>query len=220
MKPVVCSIELKEVFNDLDIKNCDFNTLHQLCECLGNAVDSVDPYTRNHSEQVAVLSYMIALALGFRPEHADIIHIAGHLHDIGKIGIPCSILQKPDKLTDEEWRWIKKHPEIGANILKPVKFFNTKGGVTDMVLYHHERWDGKGYPAGLKGREIPIGARIIAVADAFSAMFQDRPYRKARKFDEALDEIKKNAGRQFDPLVVEAFIAIKDNIKTWLGLMT
>jgi HD-GYP domain-containing protein (c-di-GMP phosphodiesterase class II) len=193
-------------------------TVHQICEVLTNLMESKDLYTKYHSEKVAVLSYMLALALGLPPKLADLIHIAGHLHDIGKFALPDEILKKPGPLTQQEWNIVKKHPVIGADYLKDIRIFQGKGGVIEMVLYHHERWDGKGYPAGLKKREIPLGARIIAVADAFSAMTDNRPYREPLSFEEALEELKKGSGSQFDPEIVDIFLSMEERIRDWLGL--
>jgi len=203
------------------LQNCDalVVTVHQVCEVLTNIMEAKDPFTKDHSEKVAVFSYMLALELGLPPRVADLIHIAGHLHDIGKLSIPDEILRKPGPLSKEEWEVVKKHPVIGANHLKGIKLFQGKGGVMEMVLYHHERWDGRGYPFGLKGEEIPLGARIISVADAFSAMTDRRPYREPLSFDAALEELRRGAGSQFDPMVVFAFLNIEEKIRSWLGLI-
>ncbi len=179
--------------------------IHQFAESLGNAIDAKDHFTRQHSEEVAVVAHTLALGLGLPPCMADHIHIAGHLHDIGKIGIPDAVLQKPGKLTDDEWELIRRHPKMGADIIRPVNFL-AASGVVEMVYHHHERWDGKGYPRGLGGDRIPLGSRIIAVADTLSAMLQDRPYREKLGFRQAAAEITANAGRQFDPTVVEVFV--------------
>ncbi|WP_022855447.1 HD-GYP domain-containing protein [Thermodesulfobacterium thermophilum] len=194
-------------------------TVHQICEVLTNLMESKDLHTKYHSEKVAVLSYMVALSLGLPPKLEDLIHIAGHLHDIGKFALPDEILKKPGPLTQQEWKIVKKHPVIGADYLKDIRIFQGKGGVIEMVLYHHERWDGKGYPAGLKKREIPLGARIIAVADAFSAMTDKRPYRNPLSFEEALEELKKGSGSQFDPEIVDIFLSMEERIRDWLGLI-
>lgn len=203
------------------LQNCDalVVTVHQVCEVLTNIMETKDPFTKDHSEKVAVFSYMLALELGLPPRVADLIHIAGHLHDIGKFSIPDEILRKPGPLSKEEWEVVKKHPVIGANYLKDIRLFQGKGGVMEMVLYHHERWDGSGYPFGLKGEEIPLGARIISVADAFSAMTDRRPYREPLSFDAALEELRRGAGSQFDPMVVFAFLNIEEKIRSWLGLI-
>lgn len=178
--------------------------LHQFAESLGHAVDARDSDTFNHSVEVADVARLLAEALGLSPSQAGTVHLAGHLHDIGKIGVPDSILRKPGGLSAEEWGRMKRHPEIGAGILRPIEAFAEKGGIADMVLYHHERFDGTGYPHGLKGCRIPLGARIIAVADALSALLQNRPYRKGSGFAAALAEIGRCSGSQFDPAVVEA----------------
>lgn len=187
--------------------------LHQLAESLGGAIDAKDPFTSLHSEEVAEISHAIALSLGLSSTEADIIHVAGHLHDIGKIGIPDATLQKSGPLSDCEWEKIRQHPDIGAEILKPVDCL-WESGVVDMVRYHHERFDGKGYPHALKGNKIPMGARIIALADSLSAMLQNRPYRPAQSFDIAVAEIINCSKTQFDPDIVKAFINISEEIKS------
>ncbi len=192
-------------------------TIHQLAESLGNAVDAKDTCTCEHSEEVAVISEILALRLGFSPRKAEAIHIAGHLHDIGKIGIPDCVLKKPSPLTAEEWEIIKTHPVIGAEILKPVKALGGPGGIADVVLHHHESYDGAGYPHGLAGRAIPAGARIIAVADSFSAMIQPRPYKAPLGFEEACAELVRNGGKRYDPDVVRAFLDSRSRISSWLG---
>ncbi len=182
--------------------------LHQFAESLGNAVDARDTTTYNHSWEVAEVARMLARALGLSPEQAETVHVAGHLHDIGKIGMPDAILKKPGRLTDEEWRLMKHHPEVGTDIVRPIEAFCSRGGVADMILCHHERFDGKGYPLGLMGEDIPLGARIIAVADTLSALLQDRPYRSGTCFEAAMAEIRRCAGTQFDPIVVIALESI------------
>ncbi len=216
MKPVIYLPEVEGLFCDLTSCADNCLSLHQLSESLGNAVDAKDKLTHNHSQYVAVISYLIALAMGFNAKQADVIHIAGHLHDIGKIGIPDAVLGKKDKFTDEDWKWMQRHSEIGAQIIAPVKAFKAKSGIREIILHHHERFDGSGYPARLEGKDIPIGARIVAVADTLSALIQDRPYRKGRSFEDAVEEIAKNSGTQFDPVVVKVFMEIHNNIKQWL----
>ena len=189
--------------------------LHQFSESLGAAIDAKDPFTSLHSEEVAEISHSLALAMGLDTGAADIIHVAGHLHDIGKIGIPDEVLRKKEPLTDLDWKFIRRHPDIGADILKPVDALATTG-IVDMVRFHHERFDGRGYPGGLKGDAIPLGARIISLADALSAMLQNRPYRPAREFETAAAEIINCSGTQFDPDVVKGFLRIKDEIRSIL----
>lgn len=193
----------------------DCLSLHQLSESLGNAVDARDCQTHNHSQHVAVVGHLLALSLGFTARQADVIHIAGHLHDIGKIGVPDAILKKQSPLSEEEWHLIRKHPEAGATIVRPVKAF-TSLGISEMILHHHERFDGSGYPTGLSGNAIPLGARIIAVADTLSALIQDRPYREGCSFETAVEEIVRHAGSQFDPAVVKVFAANQHKIRSWL----
>ncbi|MCG8633060.1 MAG: HD domain-containing protein [Desulfobacterales bacterium] len=189
--------------------------LHQFSESLGAAIDAKDPFTSLHSEEVAEISHSIALSMGLDTREADLIHVAGHLHDIGKIGIPDDILKKKEPLTDLDWKFIRRHPDIGADILKPVEAL-ADSGIVDLVRHHHERFDGQGYPCRLKGETIPLGARIIALADALSAILQNRPYRPARKFEEAVAEIINCSETQFDPGVVAAFLRIKDEVRSIL----
>lgn len=176
--------------------------LHQLAQSLGNAVDAKDPSTFNHSEDVARVSELLARLLGLCDADVETIHIAAHLHDIGKIGIPDAILKKPGRLDDQELGQIRMHPEIGARIVQPILLFSDPAGVADIILYHHERFDGCGYPSGLAGSAIPLGSRIIGVADALSAMLQNRSYRRGATYERALEEIVRCSGSQFDPAIV------------------
>ncbi|MBA7510384.1 hypothetical protein ES705_02368 [subsurface metagenome] len=171
---------------------------------LAATIDARDHYTRRHSEMVAEYAVAIAEAMKLPPERVELIRQASHLHDIGKIGVHDFILLKPDKLTDEEWEEIKLHSLKGAEILAPLVVF--LDGVIDMVKQHHERYDGKGYPGHYRDGEIDIGARIMAVADAFDAMLSERPYRKAYSPERAIKELRENSGTQFDPKVVETFL--------------
>ncbi len=189
--------------------------IHQFAESLSNAIDAKDAYTERHSLEVAEISRILALSLGLGTDHADMIHIAGHLHDIGKIGVPDRILNKQGKLNEDEWLAIRRHPQIGAAILTPVQEI-AASGICEMVLYHHERYDGQGYPHGLKGRTIPLGARIIAVADSLSAMTGHRSYHPPKTFDAAIDEIIRYSGTQFDPDIVHALSADKEKIRQTL----
>ncbi|WP_147819341.1 HD-GYP domain-containing protein [Salidesulfovibrio onnuriiensis] len=183
------------------------DTLHQFAESLGEAIDAKDPCTRFHSEQVAEVSAAIAREMGLSDHDVRMIHIAGHLHDIGKIGIPDAILRKTNFLTSTEWEHIRTHPELGAIIVRPVEAFSPPGGVADIILHHHELYDGSGYPYGRSGTDIPLGSRIITVADALSARMQHRPYRQGARFDVAVRAILHCAGTHYDPLVVSAFEA-------------
>ena len=199
--------------------HCVTTVLHQFAESLGFAIDAKDPYTSMHSDEVAEVSHTLALSMGLPPREADIIHVAGHLHDIGKIGVPDAVLKKNGPLTASEWKAIRKHPKAGADILRPVSALKSLG-VVEMVLYHHERYDGTGYPEGLRGPKIPLGARIIAVADSLSAMLQDRPYRSAKDFEGARQEIIRCTGTQFDPRVVRAFEKSSDIILQTVSVLS
>lgn len=174
-------------------------------EALVAALDSRDRETKGHSTRVAEYTLDIARRLGLRPDTVDWENLkrAALLHDVGKIGVSDFILHKPGPLTPEEWKEMRRHPDIGFDMLKGVSFL---AGPAEIVHSHHERFDGKGYPRALAGDDIPLGARIFAVADTFDAMTSDRPYRRALPWDAARDEIVRNAGSQFDPKVVEAFL--------------
>lgn len=183
--------------------NCDCEVnfeYHEMVECITSALDARDPYTGNHSRRVSDMACFLCGKLGISHEETQEIHISGHLHDIGKIGVPDRVLLKPEKLNDEEWELMKKHPEIGADILSKSPHFSR---IAAIILHHHERWDGKGYPFGAKGTEIPIGARIIAVCDSIDAMASARAYRKALPLDVVKSEIEKNIGIMYDPKIAQ-----------------
>lgn len=184
----------------------------ELITALANALDSRDTYTLHHSENVAKYAVKIAERMRLSKNLCNIIRIGALLHDIGKMGIPEHILTKPGKLSVDEYNLIKNHPTIGYGIINHVASFN-KNGVLDIVLYHHERYDGKGYPIGLKGNQIPLVARIIAVADTFDAMTSKRIYRNELDLEYTLNEIRKNKGTQFDPDIVDAFISLFEKEK-------
>ncbi len=172
---------------------------------LANSLEAKDPYTVGHSQRVAALAERLAHALGLRESEIRYIHMAGLLHDIGKIGISEAVINKPGPLTPTEYAHIQTHPLISERILVPVAELN---GALRMIRSHHERWDGSGYPDGLKELEIPLGARILALADAYDAMTSQRPYRPALPREVALREIERGAGNHFDPSLSRLFLGI------------
>ncbi|MFA5155901.1 MAG: HD domain-containing phosphohydrolase [Candidatus Omnitrophota bacterium] len=182
------------------------STYMHTIKVLAHAIDARDHYTHSHSENVAKFAVIVAEEMHLPVEQIEMIREACELHDLGKIGVEDNILSKPSALNEKEWENIRRHPMIGAQILEPLTFL---GGVIDLVKQHHERYDGKGYPQGLKGEEILLGARIINLVDAYEAMRSARSYRKEPfTKEQAVEEIKKNSGTQFDPKVVEAFMKV------------
>ena len=177
-------------------------------EALARSVDAKSPWTAGHSERVTKLALKIGAVLGLDSEQLELLHKGGLLHDVGKIGVPVTILDKPGKLTDEEFEVIKNHPPLGARILEPIKSFSE---IIPFVVQHHERFDGQGYPDGIAGESISLGARILAIADAYDAMISDRPYRKGLPFNRIVSIIKEVSGAQFDPKVVQAFLKIVEH---------
>ena len=178
----------------------------EMVQTLARVIDAKDSYTGDHAGRARQKARRLAAELRMPEQMLRYVEYAALLHDIGKIGIDGAILSKPGKLTTEEYEEIKKHPAIGYQILSPIHFL---GPVAQMVLYHQEWFNGMGYPEGLKGEEIPLGARIVATIDAWDAMRSDRPYRKALAVEIAEDQLVKGAGRQFDPQVVQAFLKLE-----------
>src|SRR3954451_23143523 len=174
-----------------------------LLHALTSAVDAKDAYACGHSERVALLSRRLSREIRLPDGQVDRIYMAGLLHDVGKIGVPEAVLQKTGKLTPEEYDEMKKHPGIGARILRDIKQISD---IIPGVLHHHERYDGKGYPANLAGENIPLMGRIICVADCFDAMTSNRTYRKALLLEVALTQIRRCSGTQFDPELAEVFL--------------
>lgn len=193
--------ELKTTYDKLE------SAYMETIEILRLTVEAKDAYTRGHSDRVSAYSVLIGEALGLSEGDLKTLKIGGLFHDIGKIGIPDSILLKTDKLDDEEYSEIKNHPAIGAHILSNATIFKD---IIPIVKHHHERFDGHGYPGKLKGEEIPYLARIATVADSFDAMTSKRSYRDSLPIDVVKEEIKKNSGTQFDPEIAEVFLKILD----------
>jgi len=176
---------------------------------LATALEAKDPYTRGHSERVGAWSRRIAVSLGLPPADVETIAQAGLLHDIGKIGVPEPILRKPGALDEREWALMRRHPLIGAQIVAP---FECLAGAALVIRHHHERRDGSGYPDGLAGGAIPLGARIVAVADVFDALTSDRPYRSALPRQAALDHLVKEAGALLDEDVVAIAVGLFQDV--------
>jgi putative nucleotidyltransferase with HDIG domain len=185
---------------------CDLDSAYlQFVETMAQALDARDPYTAGHSLRVAAYSHLLARAMGLSEQDAEEIRVAAQLHDIGKIGIPDAVLQKPGLLTAEEYGLIKLHPQIGRKILEKVARFESLLAVVEL---HHENHDGTGYPYGLVGHNVPIAARIVHVADAFDAMTTTRSYRSALGLRSATREIERSAGRMFDPVAARVFLKL------------
>ena len=171
---------------------------------LAAAIDAKDPYTRGHSQRVTEYALWGGVSIPMSQGELGLLEYAGILHDIGKIGMPDSILRKPGRLTPQEWDMVRRHPVIGANIINDIPFLEQ---ARKLVLHHHEKYDGTGYPDGLVGNDIPIGARLLAVGDSFDSMTSDRSYRAALSANRALNELHKCSGTQFCSVAVEAFVS-------------
>ena len=195
---------LRRVFLFHEVEGAYLNT----ALALALASDARDSYTADHSQRLEEMAVAVAEELGLGQREIEDMRFGARLHDIGKIGVPDDILKKPSPLTDEEWEIMRKHPEIGENILRPLPRLR---GAAKIVRHHHERYDGGGYPDHLAGEDIPLGARILAVVDTYSAITDRRVYKSGRPHEVAIAEIKKNAGTQFDPAVVEAFLKLYED---------
>jgi putative nucleotidyltransferase with HDIG domain len=189
----------------IDMRDIYIDTVKSLSQ----AVEAKDPYTNGHSRRVGEYACKLAERLGLSPKKVENLKIAAILHDIGKIGIDESILNKPGRLTEEEFEKIKQHPEIGVKIIKDIDFLKD---ASEIILSHHERYDGTGYPEGRKHKDIILEAQILSIADVFDALTSERPYRNAMTVEEALDIIEKGKGIQFDSKLADAFIKmVKDD---------
>ncbi len=193
------TVELDKALEEVE------NSYRSTLRALVQALETRDFETHGHSERVVTFSLRLGYELGLEKEAMRDLELGALLHDIGKIGVPDAVLRKPAKLNEDEWTKMKLHPQHGQKILRNIPFLE---GAARIVAQHHERWDGEGYPFGLRGEDIDIGARIFAVVDAFDAMVSDRVYRKGCNYQHALEELERFAGTQFDPMIVEAFKAI------------
>jgi putative nucleotidyltransferase with HDIG domain len=193
------AIENARLYDDLE------DTFVQTVIALANAIDVRDTYTSTHSQWIAKWAVETAEYLGCTPEDIQTIRWGGLLHDIGKIGIPDHILNKYGKLNQSEWKIIHRHPVLGAEMISPIKKL---AKVAPLIKYSHEHFDGSGYPYGLAGERIPLGARIISVVDSFSAMRDIRTYKKSYSVEEAVEELKQKSGSMYDPVVVESFLHV------------
>jgi putative nucleotidyltransferase with HDIG domain len=197
---------LKKVNQELEAVNLELDETNiGLLETLGTVIDAYDVYTRYHSTQVTVYADAIARKMGLSKDEISAVVKAGLVHDVGKIGVPDTIIGKQGALTRDEISEMRRHPVISADILRRMKGMQA---LIPLVRHHHEQWNGAGYPAGLAGEEIPLGARILALADCIEAMSSDRPYRHGRSFEEVRAEVIRCTGMQFDPQVVEAFLDV------------
>lgn len=195
---IAIAVENASLYGDLD--RLFLSSIRAIVE----AVDAKDPYTRGHSSRVVEYALLIGNAMTRDKDKLKEIEISAILHDVGKIGIPDKILGKPGRLTRREQQYMERHPEFSAAIVEPIELLKK---LMRNIMHHHERIDGRGYPDGLRGRKIPLVARIIGIADAFDAMTTDRPYRKRKSARIALRELKKHSGTQFDPRLVSIFVA-------------
>ena len=184
---------------------------HDLITSIVAALEEKDRFTADHSLRVSDMAERICRFVGLPDEQTEIIHMAAHVHDIGKISVPDSILVKPGPLDEKEWSKIRRHPRAGADILRKHAGLNE---IADIVLHHHERWDGKGYPDGLKGCDIPLGSRIIAICDSIDAMTSERPYRETLSHEACREEIRRNRGLMYDPKIVDVVLREWDDVVT------
>jgi putative nucleotidyltransferase with HDIG domain len=202
--------KLQQVNIDLEYANDELKRSHDmLLEALGDALDLKDAETEGHSKRVTAFTIAIARAMGLPAEEVETIAHGAFLHDIGKMAIPESLLRKPGPLTEEEVRIMREHCLRGYQLVGKIPFL---ADAAEIVYSHQERWDGTGYPRRLKGEEIPLGARIFAVADTLDAITSDRPYRSARSYQAAREEIEQWSGRQFDPVIVKVFLRMPQSI--------
>lgn len=217
LKELKDSLEIQVLNRTLELDNEKQQYKELTIETLSSlalVIDAKDHYTNGHSFRVAAYAKALAASLGYSKQECEKIYFAGLVHDVGKIGVSELIIRKPSALTAEEYAQIKDHTTIGGDILKGIKKFKV---FEEVARYHHERYDGLGYPNGLKGQEIPVFARIVAVCDSFDAMMSDRSYRKALSLDKALSELENGKGKQFDAVIVDTFIYLVKRYDDFIG---
>jgi putative two-component system response regulator len=216
-KPFEHSLLRARISSQLRIKRLtdQLERTEQVIFMLALAVEAKDAYTEGHLRRLSSYSERLAIAAQIAPERLQAIRFGGLLHDIGKISIDDAILRKPGKLTPEEYEQIKQHPDYGARIVQPMRFAAEVGPI---IRHHHERWDGKGYPQGLSGEAIPIGARIVAIVDAYDAMMTERPYRSALGLEETLRRLREGRGHEWDPRLLDLFIELVEQGRLELPL--
>jgi putative two-component system response regulator len=210
MKPVEADGLIRTIHGKL-LRSAEIEVAHigqaylETVKVIANAIEGRDRYTRGHVDRVTTYAIWLAEELRWPPDHIRILEFGARLHDIGKITVPDHILNKPSTLNDEEWGIMKKHPTVGARILRGISHLQP---TMPYILYHHERWDGSGYPEGLKGREIPIEARLLAIADVYDAVTTNRPYHPAQNYNDVVELLWSEAGKHFDPDLVPIFISV------------
>jgi putative two-component system response regulator len=206
-KPIEQSLLRARLRSQLRIKRLtdQLDRTESVIFMLALAVEAKDSYTEGHLRRLSSYSEQLATAARLDATQVKAIRLGGLLHDIGKISIDDAVLGKPGRLTDAEYEHIKRHPEEGARIVAPMRF---AGEVGPIILHHHERWDGNGYPHRLRGEAIPIGARIVAIVDAYDAMMTDRPYRQSLGLDETMRRLREGRGREWDPELLDLFMAM------------
>lgn len=205
LAPVLAVASLIEFYYPYKLLSDQEDATYASLGMIAQAIDAKDPYTATHSRSVASIAVRIARAMGLDEGEVRRIRIGSLLHDIGKVGVPGNIIRKPLALEKHEDATMRQHPVISAEIMRPVQFLKE---ASEIVQHHHEHFDGSGYPSGLRGEEIPLGSRVILVADAFDAMTSDRPYRKGRSREEAIRVLQEHAGKQFDDAVVRALRSV------------
>jgi response regulator RpfG family c-di-GMP phosphodiesterase len=218
--PAVTS-QLLAYADDLDLSLTELQAAHRqlrvaylaTVQALSTALETRDVETAGHCTRVAAFTVRLGQEVGYPSEEMLVLQFGATLHDVGKIGVPDAILRKPGSLTDEEWQIMRRHPELGELMLREIEFLRSAVAI---VIAHHERWDGRGYPLGLEREAIPLGARVFVIADSLDAMLSDRPYRRARPWEEAVAEIVGGRGTQFDPCLVDTFLRHSDSLRPLL----